>query len=355
MAIIVNNYLLFHTILKSEAKASFFCYNFFMLKNGEKLGAFIVPTGIAASIGGFAGDASCYARKFSNFSRLIVNPNVVNAGCFSGITENMLYVEGYSLDSFFKKEISLVESKNNNIGIIFDKAIPDDVLNIHINTVNAVKMVYDVNISNHVVTDEDVGVEFIVNKFGISCGNVKNIETLKKSAEYLLNQGCDAIAICCLFDDSNDENYAQNGGVDPIGGVEAIISHFISKEFRVPCAHSPAFCDYQILPDIVDKRASAEYITPTFLPCILIGLSNAPKISNYSKNNISMDNLDYVVMPYNSLGSVPVFEALKNGIKVFAIRENDTILNISCDNLFKNSGIIVLDTYEEALEQVKKI
>ena len=35
-----------------------------MLNNGEKLGAFIVPTGIGASIGGFAGDESCYARKF---------------------------------------------------------------------------------------------------------------------------------------------------------------------------------------------------------------------------------------------------------------------------------------------------
>ena len=74
-----------------------------MLKNGEKLGAFIVPTGVGASIGGFAGDASPHARKFAEVSKLIVNPNVVNAGCFSGITSNMLYVEGFSIDSFFKK------------------------------------------------------------------------------------------------------------------------------------------------------------------------------------------------------------------------------------------------------------
>ena len=72
-----------------------------MLNNGEKLGAFIVPTGVGATIGGFAGDASCYARKFAEISNIIVNPNVVNAGCFSGITENMLYVEGFSIDEFF--------------------------------------------------------------------------------------------------------------------------------------------------------------------------------------------------------------------------------------------------------------
>lgn len=50
--------------------------------NGQKLGVFIVPTGIGASIGGYAGDASCYAREFSKISSLIVNPNVVNAGGF---------------------------------------------------------------------------------------------------------------------------------------------------------------------------------------------------------------------------------------------------------------------------------
>ena len=54
-----------------------------------KTGAFIVPTGVGASIGGFAGDASIWARKFAEKCRLIVNPNVVNAACFSGITENM--------------------------------------------------------------------------------------------------------------------------------------------------------------------------------------------------------------------------------------------------------------------------
>ena len=77
------------------------------LKN-NKLGAFIVPTGIGAFVGGYAGDASTWARRFAQEATIIVNPNVVNAGGFSGITENMLYVEGYTLDEFFKGNISLV-------------------------------------------------------------------------------------------------------------------------------------------------------------------------------------------------------------------------------------------------------
>ena len=83
-----------------------------------KTGVFIIPTGIGASIGGFAGDASKWARKISKKCKLIVNPNVVNAACFSGITENMLYVEGFTLDSFFRGECCLEESNNNKKDIV---------------------------------------------------------------------------------------------------------------------------------------------------------------------------------------------------------------------------------------------
>lgn len=326
-----------------------------MTINGEKLGALIVPTGVGATIGGFAGDASCWARRFAEISKLIVNPNVVNAGCFSGITANMLYVEGYSLDEFFKSKISLQSVVKNKIGIVFDKAIPSDVLNVHINTINAVKTVYGVDILGFEITDEKVGVEFFLDESGISVGRVKNVEQIKISAEKLLKMGCEAIATCCLFEDFNDENYAKNGGVDPIGGVEAIISHYISKELRVPCAHSPAFKDFQIYPEIVDSRAASEYITPTFLPCILLGLEIAPKISSDLTSNLTIHNLDYLVMPFNSLGSIPVFEALKHKIKVFAVRENITVLDVTKDSFFKESGIILVNTYEECLEQVKSL
>jgi hypothetical protein len=82
------------------------------------------------------------------------------------------------------------------------------------------------------------------------------------------------------------------------------------------------------------------------LPCILIGLNNAPQLS--FDNGISVDELDYLVMPYDSLGSTPVFEALKRNIPVFAIKENKTVLNISPDKISKN--IKIVSTYEECLD-----
>ena len=311
----------------------------------KKLGAFIVPTGVGASIGGFAGDASRAARKISQKCELIVNPNVVNAACFSGITDNMLYVEGYSLDRFFKGEICLERSRNNKIGIIFDKAIKPEVLNVHINTMNAVEVVYGLNIIGYEITEEDVGVDFFVDKSGVSMGNVKNLLTLKNAAKKLIDKGAEAIAIVCRFPDEQGDDYANGVGVDPVGGVEAIISHYISKEFSIPCAHAPAFDDIAISTDIVDKRCSAEYITPTFLPCILIGLNQAPKLI---KTGISINDLDFLIVPYNSIGGVPVLEASKRGIKVFAIKENQTVLDVTPMNFLNTCDII--NTYDELTE-----
>lgn len=329
-----------------------------MINKNDILGAFIVPTGIGASIGGYAGDASFWAREFAKEFRLIVNPNVVNAACFSGITENMLYVEGYSLDEFFKGNLCLKTSCKNKIGVVLDKGISQDILNVHINTINAVKTVYGFDII-YEITQEPVKVEFFVDESGISTGKVKNIEQLSITAKNLLNKGAEAIAVVCKFNDDNGNLEYENGiGVDPVGGVEAIISHYLSRELLVPVAHAPAFEDISISTKIVNPKSSAEYITPTFLPCILIGLSQAPKLlpqENDMANNsfIKIEDLKFLVMPYNSLGSIPVFEAVRKGIKVYAIKENESVLNVTKQKLLFDS-IIEVNTYNECLEQIKK-
>ena len=314
-----------------------------------KLGAFIIPTGIGASIGGYAGDASYWARKFARKNKLIVNPNVVNAACFSGITDNMLYVEGYSLDEFFKGNINLSESESNRIGVIFDKSISEDVLRIHINTINAVRTVYGIEIIDYEITKESVGVNFFVDESGVSVGNVSNLLTIKDSALNLIKKGAEAIAIVCHFPEEQGNDYSRGIGVDPVGGVEAIISHYISKELSVPCAHAPAFEDFSITTNIVDKRCAAEYITPTFLPCILLGLFQAPKISNVG---ISVDDIDFIIVPYDALGSVPVMESSRRKIKIFAVKENKTILDVNNEKFSVKCDII--NTYKELLELINE-
>ena len=101
---------------------------------------------------------------------------------------------------------------------------------------------------------------------------------------------------------------------------------------------------------MVNPKSASEYITPTFLPCILLGLSNAPKITADLTKGINVKDLDYLVMPYNSLGSTPVFEALKRGIKVYAVKENKTELDVTKEKLFPNSDIIEIETYDKLLQ-----
>ncbi|HIS88620.1 TPA: DUF3326 domain-containing protein [Candidatus Avigastranaerophilus faecigallinarum] len=324
--------------------------------NKEKpLIAFVVPTGIGASVGGFAGDASQVARTFAKDFNVIVNPNVVNAACFSGITDNMLYVEGWYLSQFIKGNLRLLPSSNNKVGVIFDKGISQGILNVHINTINAVKTVYGIDIMGYEITEEPCKVEFYNTISGISSGSVLNNETLLKAGKRLVEKGAKTIAVVCKFEEPPEDNYQNGEGVDIVGGVEAVISHYLTRELKVPVAHSPAFEDITISKEIVDPKTAAEYITPTFLPCILIGLSNAPLIS-YEKGEhyIGVESLKALIMPYNALGSSIVLDALVKNIKVYAVKENTSVLNITKAHIGRDD-IIEVDTYIECLEKLEEL
>lgn len=316
----------------------------------------IVPTGIGASIGGYAGDASRYAQKISKKIPLIVNPNIVNAAVFSGITDDMYYVEGSALEQFTRGRIGLKPSRNNKIGIIFDRGISQNVLNIHINTLNAVQTIYGINITGYEITEEPAGVEFFTTKSGISSGRVKTPETLLKAGRNLLARDAQALVVVCAFQEPPEDDYENGDGVDIVGGVEAVISHYISKNLKCPCVHAPAFEDVTITGRIVDPKVSAEYITPTFLPCLLFGLNNAPLLvdlentnSKEAENFITINNIHSLSVPYNALGSSVVLDCCEKEIPVYAVRENSSVLNID-KNIIKSNNIIEVETYDEYIK-----
>jgi hypothetical protein len=47
-------------------------------------------------------------------------------------------------------------------------------------------------------------------------------------------------------------------GVDLLAGVEAIISHLIVKEFKIPCAHAPAVLPPPLSPSVCPRSAAEE-------------------------------------------------------------------------------------------------
>ncbi len=323
--------------------------------NHKETVAISIPTGIGAEIGGFAGDGGKIARKFAKHFNVLVHPNVVNGGILSAITDDMLYVEGYFFDEFFKGNIKinpLDKYEENTIGVIFDKSIPDNILNVHINTISALKEVQGLNIPYIQITDEPVGVEFFI-RDNFSTGVIKNESTILRAAKNLVNKGIDAIAIVCYFnDDADDINYENGIGIDPIGGIEAVISHLLAKEFKLPTAHAPAFSNIDILETICNEKVSSENISSTYLPCVLMGLAKAPRIDNVNRFSIQNTDIKALVVPYNALGSSAVIGAYNSGVKILTVK-NKTFGLISCDDMGLN-GIIEYETYDSCLSALLK-
>lgn len=324
--------------------------------NHKKTVAISIPTGIGASIGGYAGDGGKIARMFARHFNVIAHPNVVNGGILSAVTDDILYVEGYAYDEFFKGNIALLpldKYEQNKIGVIFDKAIPDNILNAHINTISAVREVMGLDIPHYEITEEIAGVEFFI-KNEISTGRLKNEQTLLKSAKNLINKGCNAIAVVCYFgDDADSADYENGTGVDPIGGIEAVISHYLTKELMIPIAHAPAFSDIEIQETICNPKVASENISSTYLPCVLIGLNQAPRlVSPDTLNAIKNKDVEALIVPYKAFGGIAPISAIKNKIKVLAVK-NETKTNITCEDI-KASGIIEYETYEKCLDILKE-
>ena len=315
-----------------------------------------LPTGIGADIGGYAGDFGHIAREFSKYFHVIINPNAVNGGILSAINYDMSYLEGHLFDEFFKGNIGIIPKKpydTNKIGVIFDSEIPEDILNVHINTINALKMVQGIKTIAIEKTRKNIGIEIKIDK-GISYGNVKNPDELLYSAQKLISKGAEAIAVVCYFkDDIEDINYENGQGIDPIGGLEAVISHMITKEFNIPCAHSPAFSDIDISTKIENPKVSSELISSTYLPCIMQGLSIAPKItSKFEENAIYNKNVKYLITLYDAMGSASVLSCKKSNTKLIAVK-NKSALDVTPEKLSLDN-IDIYETYEECLKTITK-
>lgn len=316
--------------------------------------AISIPTGIGATIGGYAGDFGYIAREFSKFFHVVINPNSVNGGILSAINYDMSYLEGFLFDEFLKGGISITPKQpyeTNKIGVIFDSAIPKNIINVHLNTINALKMVQGIETVAIEYTNKPVGVELEIQN-GISVGKLNNPNVLLEAAKKLITKGAEAIAVVCYFgEDSEDENYETGQGIDPIGGIEAVISHLIAKEFKIPTAHSPAFEDIDISFKLENPKVSSELISSTYLPCIMQGLSIAPKIGKSEK--ITNKDVKYLIVPNDALGSSAVLSSIKNNTKVITVN-NKTTLDVTAQKLnFKPWANF--ESYEECLALIKKI
>ena len=313
----------------------------------------IVPTGIGAAIGGYAGDALPVARAIAQVSdRLITHPNVLNGAQLYWSLDNTYYVEGYGLDRFAAHDWGLQPVRQNKVGLLLDCGIEPELRLRHLQAADATRATLGLNLTDYVVTDAPLEVELRTADSGASWGTIGNPGSLLRAAEKLIKQGgAEAIAVVARFPDDDDseslQNYRHGSGVDHLAGAEAVISHLIVRQFQIPAAHAPALLPLAVDPD-VSPRAAAEELGYTFLPCVLVGLSRAPQFitTPSSSDVIWSDAVDAVVVPYSACGGSAILN-LASRSEIIAVTNNTTEITVPPEPL----GIKVtkVDSYLEVL------
>ena len=313
----------------------------------------IVPTGVGASIGGYAGDAIPVARAIASISDvLITHPNVLNGAQLYWPLDNALYVEGYGLDQFAADRWDLAPVNSNRIGIILDAGIEANLKLRHLQAADAGRATLGLDILGLQETDAPLDVSLKTAKSGASWGTIKHPDSLLRAAEALIQRGATAIAIIAKFPEDPESEalaaYRQGQGVDPLAGAEAVISHLIVKHFQIPCAHAPALSELPLDP-LLSPRSAAEELGYTFLPSVLAGLSRAPQfVAHPSRSKtISRDDVQAVIIPASCCGGSAVLSMAQTSSRIITVSDNQTRLSVTAENL----GIPVTPTrsYLEAI------
>jgi hypothetical protein len=298
----------------------------------------IVPTGIGATIGGYAGDAMPVARAMGQIcDRVITHPNVLNGAQLYWSSPQLFYVEGYGLDQFAQGTWGLQPVHQNQVGLILDQGIEPELRLRHIQAAEATKATLGININEYILTDAPLEVELRIADSGASWGTIKNPDSLLRTAEKLIQRGVNAIAVVVRFPDEEGElldKYRQGSGVDALAGAEAVISHLIVRQFQIPAAHAPALAPLDPDPS-VSPRTAAEELGYTFLPCVLVGLSRAPQFTTDRGrvDAIWSNQVDALVIPASACGGSAVLSLANQNTLIVAVEDNQTMMQVFPERL----------------------
>jgi len=317
-----------------------------------------IPTGIGCAVGGYAGDALPAARLLAAASGcLITHPNVMNGAALYWSDPRIHYVEGSSLDRFAAGDLLLQPVRQQRVGVLFDAGIEPELRQRHLQVADGCRATLGLEIGPVVVTDRPLDVSLSLGASGVSWGQLGQPEALLRAGRQLKAAGATAIAVVARFPDDPDSEalaaYRQGSGVDALAGAEAVISHLLSRELGLPCAHAPALSPLPLDPDL-DPRAAGEELGFTFLPCVLVGLSRAPDLLPAAAQSaagasggsaLGIEAVGAVIAPAGALGGAAVLACAERGIPVIAV-DNPCLLEVTAEAL--ELQVIAASSYSEA-------
>ena len=317
----------------------------------------VIPTGIGCNIGGFAGDACPATNLLAAAADCVVtHPNAVNASELNEMSGNVCYVEGKLLDDFLLGHIAFEPARGNQVGTLVDASATEHA-EVVVHTLNAAMASGGLDCGTWVKAGGEIGAHVVWSSAGCAIGTVDRPDLIIEAVRQLLGHGCEAVGVLSIIHGVSRQaffDHQRGGKPNPSGGVEAIITHLISKIFRVPSAHAPLPYYTAHKRDCpVDPRSSAEFISTPHYFSVLKGLSRAPRPvaiganSALSATSISIADVGAVVLPASALGGIPALAAHLHHIPIITVAENSTILSVHKDAM-KLDNVIAASSYAEA-------
>ncbi len=298
----------------------------------EFVAAMVVPAGIGAAVGGHAGDATPAARVLAAACDwLILHPNVVNASDVNEMPANALYVEGSVFAQVMMGTCGLRRVRSNRVLLAVDEGAPGPVRDVAHNTAAAARATLGMRVDSVEVPLPCLRAGW--SDSGRAVGAIQNFERLLKRVG---TDDYDALAVTSPvhLDGDHDEiagAYFKNGGVNPWGGVEAMLTHAVSSVLGVPCAHAPMVSDenhWHLDVGRPSDRMAAEVISMGYLFSVLKGLHRAPRIEASLYGTMGVREISALVTPERCLG-LPVIAARLQGIPVVVVRDQENVMKNS--------------------------
>ena len=345
-------------------------------KGAHKVIVHIIPTGVKAKYGGYIADGSPVNNLLASVcDYVITNPNTVNSAVTTYMSKNVVYTEGYTLDNFFLNRVVLRPPKKlNRVGLILDRGIDNErVIKYAFQTAEMCRLAGGISIPAYCITDEHVESRSFQNESGAITGEIGQPLTLIRAMEKILKNRAHEIDTIVVgtqiaIPEGALDLYHKGEIPDPHGGLEAVISHLLSWRSGKMVAHGPLLYEQEIrdllVRDQYDPRAAGEIIGSIgYLGCVIKGLSRAPEIHFLNVNSketispqwLKIADVAAIVAPWNCLGGIPMLVAAARGIPIIAVKDNDTLLNVSRDTLNYGDSVVEVENYLEAAALAKRI
>lgn len=336
--------------------------------------------------------------SFSLPSISLPSLSVLTAASLYSPRPNILYTEGFALDEFcagmWGLRPFLPQQGSHKIGLILDAGMEEDMRLRHVQVADGARAALGVDVGAVVVTEEPMEVGLGLMPGGGSWGKVGKPGTLLRAARRLVEEGgCTALAVVARFPEEEEEEealqaYREGHGVDCVGGAEAVISHLVTRELRVPCAHAPGLPPLEVDAGISPK-ACGEELGYTFLPCVLANLNRAPLLvvpppSPATSASSSLweastgggkeggrggprgdgrtlwrEDVSAVIAPASAIGGPAVLSLLGGGREtgqatlLIAVEENETLMKTTPEELLPRQmeagRVVRVKTYLEAM------